>query len=302
MTIVRWNDRTAARFRYCPPAGEEPGGPTQAASQADALILPSQWVRETFQFTPDPAQAAVLDTPARRVLLCCTRQWGKSTVTVLMALYHAFNAPETLTLCVSPSLRQSRIFLQKAARFLRRAGVPYTRDPRDPLSLLLPNGSALIGLPAREANIRGFDNVSFLILDEAAKIPDKVYAAIRPTRAISDGRLWILSTPAGQSGFFFREWHDPSAGWARFTVKATACPRISPDFLAAERRALGEHDFAQEYLCEFRPSEYQLIPRDLIDQAVLPGETFFGAEDDALLAGPGPDAEPEAAEREEPAA
>ncbi|WP_321475959.1 terminase large subunit domain-containing protein [uncultured Paludibaculum sp.] len=284
MTIARWQDRTAGRFRYSPPtelalAGQQPAPPPTSTPDR-----PSQWVRDTFQFTPDPAQTAVLDTPARRVLLCCTRQWGKSTVTALMALYHAFNAPETLTLCVSPFLRQSRTFLQKAARFLRRAGVPYARDPRDPLSLLLPNGSALIGLPAREANIRGFDNVSFLILDEAAKIPDEVYAAIRPTRAISDGRLWILSTPAGQSGFFFREWHDPAADWARFTVKATACPRISPDFLATERRALGEHDFAQEYLCEFRPSEHQLIPRDLIDLAVVPGETFFDEQDDALLA------------------
>ncbi|MGJ5815416.1 terminase large subunit domain-containing protein [Paludibaculum fermentans] len=297
MTIVKWHDQTAGRFRYNPP-----GGPPLVPAPASAPTLPSQWVRDTFQFTPDAAQAAVLDTAGRRVLLCCTRQWGKSTVTVLMALYHAFNTPETLTLCVSPTLRQSRIFLQKAARLLRRARVPYTRDPRDPLSLLLPNGSALIGLPAREANIRGFDDVSFLILDEAAKIPDKVYTAIRPTRAIADGRLWILSTPAGQSGFFFREWHDPSAGWARFTVKATACPRIRPDFLAAERRALGEHDFAQEYLCEFRPSEHQLIPRDLIDQAVLPGETCFGEEDDALLAGPDPDADPAAAEQEEPAA
>ncbi len=59
----------------------------------------------------------------------------------------------------------------------------YARDPRAPLSLLRPNGSALIGLPAGEANIRGFDSVSFLILDEAAKIPDEVYAAARPTRA-----------------------------------------------------------------------------------------------------------------------
>ncbi|QOY86784.1 terminase large subunit domain-containing protein [Paludibaculum fermentans] len=297
MALMRWNDKTARLFRLLPLGSQAP-----APSRAAAPPLPSQWVRDTFHFTPDPAQTAVLDTPARRVLLCCTRQWGKSTVTVLMALYHAFNAPESLTLCVSPALRQSRIFLQKAARFLRRAGVPYTRDPRDPLSLLLPNGSALIGLPAREGNIRGFDNVSFLILDEAAKIPDEVYTAVRPTRAVSDGRLWLLSTPAGQSGFFFREWHDPAAGWARFTVKATACPRIHPDFLAAERRALGEHDFAQEYLCEFRPSQHQLIPRDLIDHAVVPGETCFDEHDGALLSGPDPDAGSAASEWEEPAA
>jgi len=34
-------------------------------------------------------------------------------------------------------------------------------------------------------------------------------------------------------------------------VKATDCPRITPEFLMEERDALGEQMFMQEYMCEF---------------------------------------------------
>lgn len=291
MTVCLRKRGSEFRFRYS--RAGRPGKVSSAEElclqpgtspvEPPSLPAPSLWVRDTFNFQPDPYQTAVLDTPARRVLLCCTRQWGKSTITALSALYHAWHDPASTTLCVSPTRRQSRLFLDKAARFLRRARVPIVRDTRDPLSLLLPNGSALIGLPAREANIRGFDNISFLILDEAAKIPDAAYVATRPTRAVSDGRLWILSTPFGQSGFFFREWNDTSSDWARFLVKATDCPRISPAFLAGERRALGEHGFTQEYLCEFLPSAYQLIPRHLIDLAVTPQESTLDSPSDVSI-------------------
>ena len=34
-------------------------------------------------------------------------------------------------------------------------------------------------------------------------------------------------------------------------MRADRCPRISAEFLARERRALGTRWFAQEYLCSF---------------------------------------------------
>lgn len=230
---------------------------------------PSVWAREEFGFAADAGQAEVLDTKARQVLLCCTRQWGKSTVTALRALHFAAHQAGSTTLCVAPAKRQSALFLEKVRRFLKGAAA---RDPREPLSLRLENGSSIIGLPAREATIRGFDNVAFLILDEAAMIPDEVYTVTRPMRALSNGLLWLLSTPHGQSGFFHDAWHDRAADWARFTVTAPECERLSAEFLADERAALGERLYAQEYLCEFLPSEYQLIPARLVEQAVTAEE------------------------------
>src|SRR5207244_405609 len=64
-------------------------------------------------FKPDEVQAQVLNTNGERVLLNCTRQHGKSTVTAAKAVYHAQTQPGSLTPVVSRSARQSGEFLRK---------------------------------------------------------------------------------------------------------------------------------------------------------------------------------------------
>jgi hypothetical protein len=63
------------------------------------------------------------------------------------------------------------------------------------------------------------------------------------------GRLILLSTPFGRRGHFWEAWN--SEGRARVEVPAEKVPRISPAFLAAERLALGEAWYRQEYECQF---------------------------------------------------
>jgi len=135
-------------------------------------VLPLQsageWVRAKLGFDPDATQGRLLDTRSKRVLLNCTRQWGKSTITAAKAVHHAFTQPESLTLVVSPSARQSGEFVRKAAGFARRLGVRVKGDGDNEMSLEFPNGARLVGLPGSEATIRGFSAVSLLLVDEAS--------------------------------------------------------------------------------------------------------------------------------------
>jgi len=66
------------------------------------------------------------------------------------------------------------------------------------MSLEFPNGARIIGLPGSEATIRGFSAVSLLLVDEAARVSDDLYKAIRPMLAVSAGELWLMSTPFGK--------------------------------------------------------------------------------------------------------
>ena len=68
--------------------------------------------------------------------------------------------------------------------------------------------------------------------------------------AVSGGRLAVLSTPFGKRGFFWDEYQDRAA-WDYYEVPATQCPRIAPEFLAEERRKMGDLWFRSEYLCQF---------------------------------------------------
>jgi len=68
---------------------------------------PVRFAREALGFHPDSSQARVLRSNMRRLLLNCTRQWGKSTTAAALALHRAIYYSNSLILLVSPSQRQS---------------------------------------------------------------------------------------------------------------------------------------------------------------------------------------------------
>src|SRR5690349_5970727 len=83
-------------------------------SQADGVTA---WVESKLGFVPDRLQRQVLETRARRVLLNCCRQWGKSTVTAARAVYEGVTNARSMTVVVSPSARQTGEFVRKARDF-----------------------------------------------------------------------------------------------------------------------------------------------------------------------------------------
>ena len=120
------------------------------------------------------------------------------------------------------------------------------------LSLEMANGSRIISLPGKADTIVGYSAAALIIIDEAARCPDDLYALLRPMLAVSRGRLVCLSTPFGRRGWFWEAWEQGGPAWERYKTTAPECPRITPEFLAEERRALGLLWYEQEYLCVFR--------------------------------------------------
>jgi hypothetical protein len=109
----------------------------------------------------------------------------------------------------------------------------------------------MVSLPGEEGNIRGYSSVALLVIDEAARVPDPLYHAVRPMLAVSGGKLVCLSSAYAKQGFFYEAWANGGPGWARVKVTAAECPRIDPAFLAEELAVLGQRVFDREYGCEF---------------------------------------------------
>ena len=149
-----------------------------------------------------------------------------------------------------------------------RMGVPRRGDGDNSISLLLPNGSRIVGLPGTEATVRGFSAVSMLLIDEASRVDDAMYKALRPMLAVGDGDLWLMSTPNGKQGFFYDSWEHGGDGWMRVRVPATGCPRISKRFLEEQRSAMGDAWFRQEHLCEFIEGTVGVFDRDVVERAI----------------------------------
>src|SRR5437763_6893741 len=116
------------------------------------------FARTRLGFEPDPTQARVLDHTIRRGMLNCTRQWGKSTVMAIKALYQAYYFPGTLTLVLSPSERQSGMLVNKIRRMARKLGLETKKDGLNKVSMVFPNESRIVGLPESESKIPGFDD------------------------------------------------------------------------------------------------------------------------------------------------
>ena len=106
-----------------------------------------------------------------------------------------------------------------------------------------------------------------LLIDEASRVEDTMYRALRPMLAVGNGDLWLLSTPFRKRGFFYSNWDLGGRDWHRVRVPATECARIPREFLEEERRHQ-KGDFEMEYMCEFMEDGNSVFNRDLVMKAL----------------------------------
>ena len=218
---------------------------------------------------PDPWQANLLTSESKRVLLLCSRQAGKSTTTALIAAHEAIFHPPAMIVLVAPSMPQSVELFKRVHGFWGKLpGAP--KAVQSTLTRMeLENGSRIVSLPGSERTVRGYSGASLILMDEAARVPDELVAAVRPMLAtVEHGRFFALTTPAGKRGFFYEQWIR-GENWERIKVTADECPRIKPEFLAAERETLGPLVYEQEYQCVFHDAETSAFASELIEAALV---------------------------------
>jgi hypothetical protein len=234
--------------------------------RSDAVLM-----AQRAGITPDSWQSDLLQSDAKQMILLCSRQSGKSTITSILALHQAIFTPDSLILLLSPSLRQSQELFRKLQTFynaLESESLPQAVE-ESALRMELSNGSRIVALPGKEATIRGFSGVSLLIIDEASRVEDALYQSVRPMLAVSGGRIILLSTPFGKRGFFHSEWTD-GQDWRKVKITADQCPRIDKEWLERERAMIGDWWYLQEYFCEFVETSDQVFSYDDICAALDP--------------------------------
>jgi hypothetical protein len=238
-------------------------------SLAEDLMLALDHVAfaKRLSVKPDPWQEDLLRSASDRVLLNCCRQSGKSTMSALIALHRALYRPGSLALILAPAERQAKETFSKVAEMYATLGKRVASESYRKLGMEIKNRSRIEALPGTEKTIRGFSGVDLLIVDEASRVDDGLYFAVRPMLAVSGGSLLMLSTPAGKRGVFFEEWTG-GFGWERYEVPASQCPRISEAFLAEERRSLPDWVYRQEYMCSFEETEDAVFTTEMVDAAV----------------------------------
>jgi hypothetical protein len=230
--------------------------------------------------TADEWQKTILRSTARRMLVNCHRQAGKSTAVSGLAVHTALYDAPALILIVSSGLRASGEMFRKITAAYERLGRPVATLEDNSITLALANGSRIVSLPNNADSIRSYSAPKLVIADEASRIDEPVFAAIRPMLGVSQGRIILMSTPHGRRGEFYRMWASGDPAWSRIELKGEDNPRISREYLEQEKRDMIPWEFRQEWCCAFEDTQDQIISGEVITQAFSSTEAPFFSDED----------------------
>ncbi len=217
------------------------------------------FVRDRLGFDPNPRQRLVLEALHGDGILCCHRQWGKSTVVAAKVVHLAVVKPGSEVIVCAPAVRQANELFRKIRAFAGKLNTPRRSDGFNPLSLVFPNQSRVVAVPTDKDKARGFTSVSMIVVDEASRVQDEAYFSLTPMLARSGGVSWLLSTPNGRSGFFYDAWTSGGPGWTRVFSTVDDTPEISREFLDKERRSKPDSEFLQDFYCVFQDTAAQIF-------------------------------------------
>lgn len=218
---------------------------------------PIEFAEKILQFKPTFYQRAFLLETSKRILLCWSRQSGKTTTIAAKAIWYALTHPRTLTLIVAPSLRQSMILSDRIQDFLAKLNLEERRawvEKQQRTQILFKNGSRIIALPNSENLLRGY-TAHVVIADEAnffANDEDIFFSVLMPMLSTTDGTLIVSSTPWNRDSVFYRLYNDPT--FKKYVVTwedAVKAGLISQDFINQIRKLLPEERFQREYESRF---------------------------------------------------
>ena len=229
-------------------------------------------------------QDALLADEASRIIVAKSRQIGISQTVAFIAATEALNGGTALW--ISYSGEQA----SEALDYVYTALSAYPDHPgyavENQQSLQLRSGGRVVTRGATEKAGRGVA-ASLVILDEMAWqfYADRIYTAILPTLATTNGRLIVLSSANGRANLFYTLWERlagtlaqarGSRRWARATAAGWSCYFLpwqahpawaaDPDWAERKRRDdnMTDEAFAQEYDVDFLVSGAAVFDPDEI--------------------------------------
>ena len=170
-------------------------------------------------FNPFDWQCAVLSDASTRICIDGARQGGKSTIISAAACHMAKYKPKSLTLVIAPTKAQASEDILKIRHFIAsdRSYPEFVKCNTEEIETV--TGSRILVIVASDYGARGYSNPDLIIFDEASRIPDEVFEAVRPMITNNlKARIFEISTPNGKQGFFYRHFSD--SHWSRYLVRA----------------------------------------------------------------------------------
>lgn len=187
------------------------------------------------------------------------RQCGKSIMLETILLQTAINRSNSTSICLSPTLEQSRKLFKSIKAVLEPTKI-YSKHNDLQLMLRLRNGSEIIFKSAEQkVGLRGYTVTGVYCIDEAAYIPDDIFYETLAWVNVSQAPIVICSTPNHKTGFFYKYYmlglengnQIFSYNWSEFDTSSL----LPAEKLEQYRKELPPAKFKTEFLGEFLDTE-----------------------------------------------
>ena len=281
----------------------------------ECVDKPSMFAKVFLGFDTYEYNKPYVDCMDRFIIARQSRQSGKTISTSTKAIHYGFFAPllhpkvnernECVILIVAPTLPQSKIMFGHVKNAFHKSGILddyLVRETSDELWFRFCDDSGVAKIIVRPAgeegtSLRGY-SPHVIIIDESAYIKESIITALMPAGSATQARFWLISTPAGKSGFFYRAHsqankryyngklvHDEprtmDMKWTEFHVNTDDMTDIERDKeLLKEIEFMTKDKYRQEIHAEFLDVGNALIPFELIKESLnsnyeLPGNCDY---------------------------
>jgi len=225
-------------------------------------------------------QRDFVDDSARYTLCEAGTKSGKTLACATWLVARAWSEPETIWWWVAPSYGQAMIAFELMIHGDRmnadantRRGGPLERLLEPPYhckvrrggacpELELFNGTLIQFRTAAEPDLLYGSGVSGVVVDEASRLSEQAFIAVRSTLTMTRGKVKIIGNPRGTRNWFYKLCQRAKADGGEYSYHHLCSadnPYIPAEEIEDARRILPERMFRELYLGEAQEGEGQVF-------------------------------------------
>ena len=213
------------------------------------------------------------------------RQVGKSVTCEVLLLYYAINKMNSTSICISPTLNQSRKIFKDIVKTIQNLPI-YKSSNATTLEINFYNNSTiLLKSGEQQSGLRGYTCSGCLIFDEATFIPDSVIFECMPFADAHGCPVLLTSTPKFKNGVFYEWYKKATEGEKNFHYydinEWDTSALLSPERLEMYRKSVAPSIFRCEYLGEFIEAVSELFGdiKKLVGTTITPSQNIVAGVD-----------------------
>lgn len=227
----------------------------------------------------------VLKSPHDIHIVKSKRQVGKSVTCEVLLLYYSINKMGSTSICISPTLNQSRKIFKDIVRTIQNLPI-YKSSNATTLEINFYNNSTiLLKSGEQQAGLRGYTCSGCLIFDEATFIPDSVVFECMPFADAHGCPVILTSTPKLKTGVFY-DWYKKATegekGFHYYDINEwDTSILLPPERLEMYRKSVAPQIFRCEYLGEFIDAVSDLFGdvKKLVGTTITPSQNIVAGVD-----------------------